>query len=1219
MTQLENIIQWNCNGIKCHYMELKEILLSKNPFCICIQETHLKKNENFTLRKYNSFKFSTNRGQRANGGVAIFIKENINVEEVNLNTNLQAVAIKVNFPYKMTICNIYLPDNQWTSEDLQDVIEQLPAPILLLGDFNSHNILWGSEFTDRRGRNIEHIINELNLNLLNTGEGTFINSRSNSLSKIDLSICSPSLQPKIKWNVLDEHNTDHIPIIIEFADRIIYEHLPQKWLPNRANWDQFRNLFDGYTPVIDVDINQLVKDFSDGIITAASESVPKSKSSTQIKKVPWWNTKIAEAVKEKKRAFNIFKRLQTNESMIRFKQLRAKARQLIVQSKRKSWQEYVNSINSNTNSKEIWQKIRNIIGRTFTLPSPQLIVNNSTISNPYDIANELANHFQIVSETVHIETENNEHIDFNTNEQLLYNLPLQLEELEHVLVESKSSAPGNDQIIYEFIKQLPEKQKKYLLDIYNKIWNNHTYPTQWRQAIVLPFPKAGKNSETPSNYRPISLTCCLSKILEKMVSQRLLWELEKRKLLTEFQMGFRKNRSTNDQLVLLEDAIQNAFSRRNHLVAVFFDLEKAFDQTWRLGILKTIHKWNFRGNLPIFIKNFLEERTFNVKIQETLSNTRSLKNGIPQGSTLSVVLFAIAVNELTNVIEEHVGKSIYVDDLLMYYESNKIEDIEQTLQRNINNLNNYASRNGFTFSKEKTHCIHFCRLRTPHREPRLLLGNQLIEIKESTKLLGVIYDKKLYWKEHIQNTTKKCKKYLNILKSISSINWGCDYKSLLMFYKSFILARIDYGSIVYSSARKSTLKPLDSIQREALSIALGAYRTSPYLSLCSETSVPPLNYRRDYLLTSYYSKILSQPDHPVHKIFSNTSEDEIYNRRSTITRPARIRYRELLENLNETPPHILSNQEYEIAPWILNNTKLHNECLKYKKEETPQDMIKQEFLNIINKYQNKQIIYTDGSKTTDRTSSAIYVESLSYSWTLTSVASVYTAELYAIWQALKYIDLGNNTVNIICSDSLSSLQALQNKFNQDPMIKQINATLHYLESTGKSISFIWVPSHIGITGNESADKAAKEALNHLPENIPIRADDLKTYLKQKILTQWQEYWSQNQSKLNRVKNTTKPWTPPEYLQRREQAILSRLRIGHTRYTSSYMLCGENQPNCDMCRTTITVDHILIECPKYENKRRELALPQNIELCLTNNFYIKKCINFLKEINLFQEI
>lgn len=135
---------------------------------------------------------------KVHGGVAIFIRENINVERIQLNTAIQAVAVKVNYPYVETIYNIYLLDINWSLNELQHLLEQLPEPLILLGDFNSHNTLWGSEFTDRGKRDIEKITKQFNINLLNTGEGTYMNSRSHTLSHIDISMCSPTFHPKIQ-------------------------------------------------------------------------------------------------------------------------------------------------------------------------------------------------------------------------------------------------------------------------------------------------------------------------------------------------------------------------------------------------------------------------------------------------------------------------------------------------------------------------------------------------------------------------------------------------------------------------------------------------------------------------------------------------------------------------------------------------------------------------------------------------------------------------------------------------------------------------------------------------------------------------------------------------------------------------------------------------------------------------------------------------------------
>ena len=110
-------------------------------------------------------------------------------------------------------------------------------------------------------------------------------------------------------------------------------------------------------------------------------------------------------------------------------------------------------------------------------------------------------------------------------------------------------------------------------------------PKSWKEATVIPIPKPDKDNTNQNNYRPIALTSCICKTLERMINERLVWYLEKNNIITEFQSGFRHQRSTNDHLVRLETFIREAFIKKEHLVAVFFDLEKAYDTTWKYGIM----------------------------------------------------------------------------------------------------------------------------------------------------------------------------------------------------------------------------------------------------------------------------------------------------------------------------------------------------------------------------------------------------------------------------------------------------------------------------------------------------------------------------------------------------------------------------------------------------------------------------------------------------------
>ena len=181
---------------------------------------------------------------------------------------------------------------------------------------------------------------------------------------------------------------------------------------------------------------------------------------------------------------------------------------------------------------------------------------------------------------------------------------------------------------------------------------------------MVPIATAGKDPKNPTNYRPIALTSCLCKTMERMVNARLMWCLESEGHLSDVQCGFRKNRSTVDHLVRFESFVREAFIKKEH-VAIFFDLEKAKDTTWKHGILRDLHELGFRGRLLCFISNFPSDRLFQVKIGSTLSDFHVQENGVPQGSILSPVLFNIKIDDIVTAVLKDSESSLFVDDFAL--------------------------------------------------------------------------------------------------------------------------------------------------------------------------------------------------------------------------------------------------------------------------------------------------------------------------------------------------------------------------------------------------------------------------------------------------------------------------------------------------------------------------------------------------------------------------
>ena len=219
--------------------------------------------------------------------------------------------------------------------------------------------------------------------------------------------------------------------------------------------------------------------------------------------------------------------------------------------------------------------------------------------------------------------------------------------------------------------------------------------------------------------------------------------------------------------------------------------------------------------------------------------------GVPQGSTLSPTLFNSKINNIVKAVLNGTDCSLFVDDFALCVSGKTLNRVERAMQLCVNSVQKWVTENGFKFSTSKTVCIHFHKqyvfLSPP--DPNILLGKTPIKLVREAKFLDVIFVTKLTFKNHIQYLKSSCQKALDILRVVGHTDWGADRIVLLRIYRSLVRSKLDYGCIVYGSARRSILKQLDPIHQKGLRIALGAFRTSAQ-SLYTEAHEPSLTTRR---------------------------------------------------------------------------------------------------------------------------------------------------------------------------------------------------------------------------------------------------------------------------------------------------------------------------------------------------------------------------------------
>jgi ribonuclease HI len=1246
------IMQWNINGYYAHFEDLKLLLSEKNPVAVCLQETNLKLRQEPKIGSYKSYTKSVD-AQKAKHGVAILIRNDVNSEEILLDTNLNAVAARVSLTRDITICSIYIPPRETvTEEQLTRLYEQLPKPAIITGDVNAKSPRWGSPNTCSRGKIIEKFSDKHDLNVINTGENTHVTHSTGTESALDVTIASATLDGELDWYVHgDLCGSDHYPTLIRLLDR--FQELTRRpmWRIKSANWEKFKTRTQ-----MEIENNEIhdVESFTTMIIDCAKESIRKSSPKIPKKRVPWWTPAIQDLIRERRRAERRHHSNPTEGTLIAFRQARAKARYCMKKARRETWKNYVDEIRVDTPPKKVWGKIRAISGKNDRKMIRTLKKRDENLTtNRKEITQLLADQFQATSHDSNYSTD---FIERKAKEELQiiipelgqgeeYNLPFSEAEMDNALSTSKGSSPGPDDVHYEMLKQLPRVAKLKLLEIYNKIWEGDEFPESWTEATVIPILKPGKDPNQTNSYRPISLTSCVCKTLEKMVNYRLTHELEKAKRLPAEQYGFRRGRSTEDVHVILEAEAQEAFREKQHLILVSLDLEKAYDTCWRYHIVRTLHKWRFRGHMLHFVKNFTKDRTFKVAIGNTKSEKMSIDNGVVQGAVLSVTLFLVAISEMANKVRkprndqpgtsrsqtilsrrldeeeiQEVGILGYADDWVLYTRDHQMLKAQNNIQAALNRVSEWCGANGFKISQEKTKAMHICRLRSRpenHSDPTIRLNGQTLEVVNTHKILGLTLDSQLTWRPHIENLKAKCSKRLNILKHLAGTQWGADQSTLIRVHKMLVLSAMEFGSAAYGSARNTQLKKLDPTHNNGLRIALGAFCINRTQNLLIEAGEATLQQRREKKVANMVVKIMAKPEHPINRYLRNKKIYDQYGQRSSLTCPFFIRAKEACFQLEVDLKDVDQTVQPEYTPWITNMDSNIDTTLLALPKGSSTLRIRAELETTLNaNYPNYTQIYTDGSKMEGNVGCAVVTPTEIREIRLQSPFSIFNAEAEAINTAINMTRTFEQSKRVILSDSLSCLTALNGmkKIDNPKVMKMMNQ----IHRENAHLILMWVPGHAGILGNEKADQHAKAALKgEIDRTHKTVPDDWKNWINKKQHERRQAEWATSENSMVTLKPEIKRNNNTQTLTRREQVIVSRLRMGYTRLTHGHRVDLEPPPECGDCGCRLTVNHILWECQTFQRKRTECNL--SIETFSGGVDEIHKLIEYTRKIGVYHDI
>ena len=758
----------------------------------------------------------------------------------------------------------------------------------------------------------------------------------------------------LTWTVLDSsHGSDHFPIVVKGlnSETNVVNH---KYKLSKADWKSYRthDLWKSLpTEIVNAENQNLVDSFYKILYDILNRTVPKHSTSSYFPK-PWWCDECKDAKRKIETAFKHYKRNKTLQNYVTYKRLRAEFTNLVKIKQGESWINKCNKVNINTPMSEIYSFMRSVKGKSRRFIST-LKQNDEIFSTIPEITNKLGNTFATISSSRNSpQRPTLGPVDFTSTNQEEYNAPFSQKEFLHAVTSTKDTAPGQDLVSANMIKNMPLIAKQYLLSMYNKFWINSFIPDIWKIAIIIPIPKPGKDSSNPLNYRPIALTSVLCKIFERMVNARLLETLELNRLLSPIQCGGRRNRSCLDLLTVLENQVRTAFSKQEHLVSVFFDIEKAYDTTWRRGILRDLFEMKFRGSLPNFVEKFFFNRKFKVRIGNHTSKTFIHEEGVPQGSVISVTLFLIKINSLVAVLpsESNFSASLFIDDLQISYRHSDTCVIERKIQDTISSLETWAINNGFKFSSQKTKALHFSIQHGINFPPDLHLYGSAIEFVDHFKFLGLIWDTKLNYRAHIHFVQQRCNQALNMLKTITSNKWGADHQTLLHLYKLYVRSKIDYGFTIYGAASQTAMQPLKTIHNSALRVISGSFKSTPINSLHIITNEMPLKQRYELLSIRYYLKIRSHHASPAFRTLGQRAAATLFRTRN-LTPPFTLRTESILQELNFPRLAVKPSFSYRllnitIPQYVISLPDPDISLLAYDKNETDDHRYQTEFRHL---------------------------------------------------------------------------------------------------------------------------------------------------------------------------------------------------------------------------------------------------------------------------------
>ncbi|GBM50673.1 putative RNA-directed DNA polymerase from transposon BS [Araneus ventricosus] len=653
--------------------------------------------------------------------------------------------------------------------------------------------------------------------------------------------------------------------------------------------------------------------------------------------------------------------------------------------------------------------------------------------------------------------------------------------------------------------------------------------------------------------------------------------------------GFLPLRDNQLAVYKIHTAITEAHTHKKYLLGISLDIKSAYDSVYIDGLILKCLRLGIKGNIIKVLHSFLQNRTIQVRWRNSLSKTKNVQKGLPQGSVVSPILFVCFLSDFFETLDVGVEYSIFADDIFIFCAHTSLDYVSKKLQNTMENVYKWCTYWKLDISPEKSFIADLSKKKL-QSFPRLTYAGFPLPWTQTIKYQGINFSKINQNGVILKNIRSKALRKINALKSIAYKNYGPRTKDLVNIVNNSICSLFYYSCSLTNKFSETQYKACNSIQTMALRVALGLPKWTPNIVLMKIAGQEVLSEKIKRLAAQFFIRQLA-----------NGTQSPIYDQNCRpsikLIKKDEVLMANLFADLDTSTDHIIS---FPDTLFSRNNVcEIHLSDFSFQNKDHPVFLIKDLFEEAVsNEFYDYHIIATDASKSRSFTSIAGISNLQSFVYRIHPINSIFTAEALAICQALDELSVTDKNL-LLLTDSYSVLQALKCLTIKSPkVIHRLAGKIFVRKNFNQKICLVWTPGHSLIHWNEKADLLAKTVTESHPFIEWIASEDIISHF-QTISLQKTNHSFQNSKYQESIGDIPTMLTLTPWLKnRREDIIIARLL---TRMIITPALLHRfglyNNPRCQICNRDNNIEHIILFCSKYSNHRSILCAKLNFDLQL----------------------